>query len=90
MLTDDSEILRSGVHALTALGPRHNRWHVRSVVVGLLQEIRTTEHAMCALDGLRRAGKSGVQWTLENDFVIRSLHPALRSGIEEQLVESNA
>jgi eukaryotic-like serine/threonine-protein kinase len=83
---DDVEVLEEVIEGLTALGPSHNRWHVRSVLVRLLQEIRTTEAALAALDGVRAAPISAVEWSLENQaFTIRSLHPALRDGVRELL-----
>jgi eukaryotic-like serine/threonine-protein kinase len=84
-LTEDDEALRAGIEALAEMGASHNRFHVRSVVVGILQEIRKTSTAMVALHGLRQAARSAVEWTLESEFAVRSMHPTLREGIEELL-----
>lgn len=79
-VTDDNDILRNTVTSLAALGCDHNRWHVRTVSVSLLQNIRDHEHALVALEGLQAAEPHQVRWTV-TDFVLRSLHPALRSGV---------
>jgi serine/threonine protein kinase len=82
--TRDNAILRSTMAALPQLGESHNRWHVQSVVTTLLQEIRDNETALVALEGLREAAPTAVEWTM-NDFTLRSLHPILRNGIGEIL-----
>jgi hypothetical protein len=86
-VTGDNDILRDAIQALCALGTSHNRFHVRSTVWRLLQEARTADVALSALEGIRRADTDHVEWTLENRFAIRSLHPALRDGIEQMLGE---
>jgi hypothetical protein len=80
--TRDSVMLRTTVTALAELGGYHNRWHVRSVVTTLLQEIRDSETALTALEGLREASPTAVEWTM-SEFTLRSLHPILRNGIGE-------
>lgn len=85
--SNDDEILRHAVSALAILGENHNRWHVRSVFTSLLQEIRTPDRALVALEGLREA-RGYLEWNL-TDFTVRSLHPILRVGIEE-LISSSA
>ena len=79
-VTDDTEILRSTTHGLAVLGYQHNRWHVQRVLLSLLQAVRTPEMAVAALDGLREARQSAVEWAL-SEFATRSLHPILRDGI---------
>lgn len=79
--TGDHTVLRQTLAALAELGRSHNRWHVRDVLTEMLQGIREPESALAALEGLRDAGISAVQWSLEN-FTIRSLHLNLRGGIE--------
>lgn len=81
-VTGDPEILRATLAALPELGFSHNRWHIQSVVAGILQEIRDAEIALVALDGLREAGPTAVDWTL-SEFTQRSLHPILRQGLGE-------
>jgi hypothetical protein len=80
--TGDNAILRTTMAALPELGESHNRWHVQSVVTTILQEIRDNETALAALEGLREASPTAVEWTM-NDFTLRSLHPILRNGISE-------
>jgi hypothetical protein len=78
--TGDAIILREAVRGLAHLGTNHNRWHVRDVVVAILQKIRTPEDAVAALEGLRMAGQPFIEWTV-GSAVIRTLHPVLRSGL---------
>ncbi|MFJ3795276.1 serine/threonine-protein kinase [Streptomyces sp. NPDC090088] len=78
--TGDPIILREAVRGLAHLGENHNRWHVRDVVVAILQNIRTPEDAVAALEGLRMAGKSTAEWNV-GSTVIRTLHPVLRGGL---------
>ena len=78
--TGDNEILRTVVNALVHLGARHNRWHVRDEVTGLLQRIREHEQALVALEALQAAPSFEVRWAM-SDFAVRSLQPALRDGI---------
>ncbi len=87
--TGDEAVLSAAVRCLASLGDRHNRWHVRDVLTGTLQAIRTTEAAVAAIEGLREAGKSAVAWSA-TAFSIRSMHPVLRSGIEDFLGASPA
>lgn len=89
-VTDDMEIMRFTTNGLSGLGYGHNRWHVQRVLLSLLQGVRTPEMAVAALDGLREARLSAVEWTL-SDFATRSLHPILRDGITDLLddVESS-
>jgi eukaryotic-like serine/threonine-protein kinase len=73
-------ILREAVCGLAQLGEYHNRWHVRDVAVGILQAIRNEEDAIAAVEGLRAAGPSAVEWTVR-ETARRTFHPLLRSGI---------
>lgn len=79
-VTSDSVILREAIRGLTCLGRNHNRWHVRDVVVAILQGIRSDEDAGAAIEGLRMAGKDAAEWTA-GDTVIRTLRPTLRAGL---------
>ncbi|MCW2900639.1 MAG: hypothetical protein JWO67_2904 [Streptosporangiaceae bacterium] len=79
-VTNDLEVLRGTVTALVELGPSHNRWHVRNVLVPLLQGIRDHDRAVVALEALQASEKSNVRWTI-TDFAVRSMHPVLRQGI---------
>jgi serine/threonine protein kinase len=84
--TDDREILRHAITGLAQLGVSHNRWHVRSTLVAILQGIRNTDTAMLALDTLRALPADVLDWNFENrDFVLRSLHPVLRHGLAKVL-----
>jgi len=94
-VTQDNEVLKATVEGLCELGFSHNRWHVRSVLLKILQEIHTTEEAIVALDALNVVkkgfrGRSAVEWFLVDDpFLVRSFHPALRKGIQELLEKRN-
>lgn len=83
-VTGSSVVLQEAITGLTLLGTQHNRWHVRDVVVAILQDIRTDEDAATALEGLRVAGVGPVDWTL-GDTVVRTLNPVLRSGLRPSL-----
>jgi serine/threonine protein kinase len=86
-LTKDQAVLSATAQSLAQMGYRHNRWHVRTVLVQMLQEIRDAETAVAAAERLRAARRGDVQWVF-NDFTVRSLHPALRAGIIDYLEKS--
>lgn len=79
--TKDSAILRMTIAALMHLGHYHNRWHVRDVLVELLQGVKTDEAAMAAVEALRAAAPEELDWSI-SDFAARTLPPAVRAGIE--------
>jgi serine/threonine protein kinase len=79
-VTQDGVVLREAIRGLVQLGEHHNRWHVRDVVIAMLQSIRDEEDAMAALEGLRDAGPSALEWTI-GETARRTLHPVLRAGI---------
>lgn len=79
-VSEDNEVLRAVVRGLVDLGAMHNRWHVRDVLVDILQGIRNPERALIALEALQSARADRVDWSL-NAFAVRSLHPVLRQGI---------
>jgi serine/threonine protein kinase len=87
--TQDTGVLRAAVRSLPELGQNHNRWHVRDVLTGILQNIRDTETALAAVEGLQAADDGAVDWAM-TDFALRSLHPALRSGIQKRLDDHRA
>ncbi len=80
-VTKDAAILRMTVAALAVLGPYHNRWHVRDVLIAILQDVKTQDMAMAAVEGLQSVAADYVAWSI-TDFTIRSLPPAIRGGIE--------
>lgn len=79
--TKDSAILRVTVAALIHLGCYHNRWHVRDVLVEILQAIKTEEAALAALESLQAADVEALSWSI-TDFAVRTLPPAIRAGVE--------
>ena len=82
--THDHGMLRLTVRSLIDLGRNHNRWHVRSVVIAILQSITTPETAIAAAEGIKDCDQDAVDWTL-NDFSVRSLQPLLRNTITDYL-----
>lgn len=82
--TKDDVILREAIRGLASLGQYHNRWHVRDVAVAILQNIRTDEDAVAAVEGLRAADTGAVDWTV-SETALRTLHPILRAGISSIL-----
>lgn len=80
--SSDNEVLRAIVGGLVELGSAHNRWHVRDVLVDILQGIKDSERALVALEALQGESSYMVDWSV-NDFAVRSLHPVLREGVGE-------
>jgi serine/threonine protein kinase len=76
----NDEVLAAVLRALVELGKSHNRWHVRSVVVRLLQKIRERDEALVALAALRDSRPEAVAWSV-TEFARQSLHPLLRDGL---------
>lgn len=83
----DSSVLRMAVAALAVLGPDHNRWHVRDVLVSVLQDIKSEEMSMAAIEGLRSVSRTRVSWSI-TDFTVRTLPPAIRAGIADWISEA--
>lgn len=79
-VSEDAEVLRAVVRGLVDLGAMHNRWHVRDVLIEILQGIRDPEQALVALEALQAADQFRVDWSV-HDFAVRSLHPVLRQGV---------
>jgi hypothetical protein len=79
-VTRDTVILREAVRGLAVLGYHHNRWHVRDVVVKMLQGVKNDEDTGAAIEGLRMAGRDAAEWTV-GDTVIRTLPLTLRGGL---------
>jgi hypothetical protein len=77
IITADDDVLHSAVRALIELGASHNRWHVRDVVIGMLQRVRESHAALAATEAIRESRPAALEWTL-SDFAIRSLHPTIR------------
>lgn len=87
-VTGDSSILRMAVAALAVLGPDHNRWHVRDVLVSVLQDVKSEEMSMAAIEGLRSVSRNQIAWSI-TDFTVRTLPPAIRIGIAEWISEAS-
>jgi hypothetical protein len=86
-VVSDSSVLRMAVAALAVLGPEHNRWHVRDVLVSVLQDVKLEEMSMAAIEGLRSVGRDQVGWSI-TDFTVRTLPPAIRTGIADWVIEA--
>lgn len=78
--TKDSSIFRMTISALATLGYRHNRWHVRDVLIGMLQGIKSEEMAFAAVEALQSIEVEEVDWAI-TEFAGRTLHPAVRTGL---------
>jgi UvrD-like helicase C-terminal domain len=85
--TKNQRILRATLTSLTAMGYRHQRWHVREVVTTILQSIRKPEDAVAPVEALRATDIYAVRWALE-DFSFPSLDPRLRDGVMALLDDS--
>jgi eukaryotic-like serine/threonine-protein kinase len=79
--TKDSSILRTTVAALVHLGHYHNRWHVRDVLVGVLQGVKSAEMSLAAVEALQSADSDALAWSI-SDFALRTLSPAVRANVE--------
>lgn len=77
--TKDSKVLGQVVAALDCLGANHDRWHVRDVLVGILQDIKTQEGAAAASEALRSVPVHALTFSV-SDFTLRSLPVAFRNG----------
>jgi serine/threonine protein kinase len=87
-ITRDPKILGLAVRALAVLGEAHNRWHVRDVLIAILQDVKAPDAAAEAVEALRSLDKGTVQWNI-TDFTIRTLAPAIRAGIGDWIVEGS-
>lgn len=83
-VTEDAIVLRATVTALCEMGYSHSRWHVRGVVIGLLQSVRAHHEASAAVEGLALLSDDALTWSLSN-FTLRSLHPHLREHVTDRL-----
>lgn len=79
--TKDADVLRMTVAALLGLGHYHNRWHVRDVLVAILQGVKKEEMAMAAVEAIRAADLDAVEWSI-SDFAVRTLPPPVRAAVE--------
>lgn len=76
----DNEVLRGSIGGLARLGAGHSRWHVRDVLLDVLQSIRAHETALVALEGLQEVTAAEVEWSIP-DSAARTMHPVLRAGV---------
>ena len=79
-VTKDSSVLRMSVAALAVMGPYHNRWHVRDVLIAMLQDVKSEELALAAVEALRSVSRADVSWSI-TDFTLKTLSPVIRAGI---------
>jgi hypothetical protein len=84
-ITGSSKMLGLAVRALAVLGYSHTRWHVRDVLIAILQDVKTPDAAAEAVEALRSLDQAIVQWNI-TDFTIRTLAPAIRAGIGDWIV----
>lgn len=81
LVSNDARVTGIALGALFQLGTSHNRWHVRDVVISILQRIRDGSTAIAAAEAIEEADASDVAWTLSG-FVVRSLHPTVRDAAQ--------
>lgn len=78
--TQSPKALGQVVRALARLGTHHNRWHVRDVLVEVLQDVKSEEAASEAVEALRSIPLDELRWSI-TDFTIRSLPATVRAGL---------
>lgn len=86
--TGSTAILGKVVATLGRLGSHHNRWHVRDVLIKLLQDVKRQDEATEVVEALRSIPLSDLQWSI-SDFTVRSLPIGVRAGIGELLTETH-
>ena len=86
--TADADILYLAVKALSELGESHNRWHVRDVLIGILQRVRNANDALAAAEALKEVSPSTVAWVFARS-IDPSLHPTIREEAERILLVSS-
>jgi eukaryotic-like serine/threonine-protein kinase len=87
--TLDVRVLTNAVALLANLGPNHNRWHVRDILIDILSQLRDDELTVAALESLRSIPTEKLEWCLP-DFALRIMPPAVRSGLEDRLASDEA
>lgn len=87
-VTSGSRVLGQAVCALVRLGAHHNRWHVRDVLVSILQGVRSDSDAAAVVEALLSLPMHEVRWSI-TDFTIRSLPPAIRTGLVPALQDAS-
>lgn len=90
LVTGDPAVLGDAVGSLIEMGFRHNRWHVHSVVVEILQRVREPEQAAGAAEAVRECSLRAVDVAI-SDFAAKSLHPIVREAVlkvKRRLAES--
>lgn len=84
--TTDSRVLGQVVRALVRLGAHHSRWHVRDVLVSILQGVRSDSDAAAVVESVMSLPLEEVRWSITN-FTLRSLPPAIRTGVAPALAD---
>ncbi len=88
LATGDPSVLGKLVAALASLGCHHNRWHVRDVLVELLQGVKSRDQAAEAVEALRSIPIDEARWSV-TDFTLRTLPGSIRAGVSAFLVEAS-
>ncbi|WP_219994705.1 serine/threonine-protein kinase [Actinokineospora spheciospongiae] len=76
------------VAALARLGAHHDRWHVRDILVGILQKVRTQDEAVEVVEALRSIPILEARWSV-TDFTLRTLPVSIRAGLGEILAKAS-
>lgn len=82
--TESTALLGMIVAALAQLGEHHNRWHVRDVLITILQRVRKEEETVEVVEALRAISPDELQWSLI-DSSLRTLPLDLRARLGEIL-----
>ncbi len=78
--TPDPIVHGKVVAAMVRLGCHHSRWHVRDVLVEVLQTVKTGEQATAIVEALRAVPVSDVRWSI-TDFTLRTVPASVRAGL---------
>lgn len=86
--TGDSKVFGKVVYSLARLGPHHNRWHVRDVLIGLLQGVKSTEDAAQVIEAICSIPLDEAQWSV-TDFTLRTLPVSIRAALGPMLATAS-
>lgn len=86
--TRSAPLLGKIVAALARLGAHHNRWHVRDVLVKILQSETTPDGAAEVVEALRSIPIDEARWSV-TDFTLRTLPRPIRAGLAPLLTAAS-
>ncbi|GAB3546638.1 hypothetical protein GCM10027404_07430 [Arthrobacter tumbae] len=86
--TGSAPMLGKTVAALARLGAHHNRWHVRDVLIKILQNETTLDGAAEVVEAIRSIPIDEARWSV-TDFTLRTLPRPIRTGLTPLLTEAS-